>query len=165
MNLKTLIFADKTSLTQGEWKSGTIQRKLWPSKRAKSRAYKFGPSYKWRIITFVASGYNCRLRILLNIKKQIFRATLGVTTEDDTVTLCDYEFHATEPGWHCHARCDDISTLDSAVNRIGSRRMPNADRFHRRADFTFGNTEITEVTAFNCAINFFKIDKRAGGIL
>lgn len=165
MNLKTLISANKLSMKHGEWKSGRIPRTLWPSRRAKSKAYKFGSSYKWRVLTFCASDYDCRLLILLNLNKQIFRATLGVSIEGDTISICDYEFHASEPGWHCHARCDDISTLDPSVNRFGGQRMPLTENFHRRVEFKFGNSEITEVTAFSCAVKFYKIDKQEGGIL
>jgi hypothetical protein len=99
---------------------------------------------------------------LLNLSKQIFRATLGVTENGETAVLCEYEFHASEPGWHCHARCDDLELLDSAVTRFGSKRLPSAGKHHRRDRFTFGKAELTEVTAFNAAVKFFKLYKEEG---
>lgn len=163
METKTLITAPKMQLRTGEWKRGPIPRSQWPSRRAKSKAYKFGPRYQWRIITFIACGYDCRVRILLNVEAQIFRATFGVTEDGETKVICDYEWHASEPGWHCHARCGPVAEIDAAKNRFGSIRLPSARNFHRRQDFKFGNTEINEVTAFNCAVTVFRI--RQGGDL
>lgn len=162
MNLRALIGAPKHSVKAGEWKRGEIPRPQWPSRRAKSKAYKYGPLYSWRVVSFQALGVECRIRILLNLDKQIFRATFGVTEAGETTVLCDYEFHASEPGWHCHARCGDAAQIDSGTNRFGSKRLPGAGDKHRRMEFKFGKADLNEVTAFNCAVTFFKV-REAGG--
>jgi hypothetical protein len=160
MNLKTLILAQKSSVdTGGDWKRGEIPRSKWPSRRAKTKAYKYGQLYRWRVITFHAAGYDCRVLLLFNEAKQIFRATLGVVVSGDTITVCDYEFHASEPGWHCHARCGDLADINPAHNRFGGVRLPKAGDFHRRTEFNHLKQPLTAQTAFNCAISIFKIDK------
>lgn len=164
MDLRGIVAAPKTSVKPGDWKQGEIPRSLWPSRKAKSKAYKFGPLYQWRVVCFSALGRECRVRILFNQSKQIFRATLGVTSQGETVVLCDYEFHATEPGWHCHARCADISTVDANTNRFGSVRLPKSGAKHRRPAFNFEKSELSPLSAFNCAVKFYGID-RSGGAL
>jgi hypothetical protein len=161
MRLRTLVVAAKASVKTGEWKRGEIPRAQWPSRKAKSKAYKYGPLYQWRIIGFDAAGYSCRVRLLLNEHKQIFRATLGVVLDAQIVVLCDYEFHSAEPGWHCHARCGDVQTIDGGTNRFGAQRLPAAGSRHRRMEFRFKKSELTAATAFNCTVAFFKIDKEA----
>lgn len=163
MDLKTLVFANKSSVdTGGAWKRGEIPRGKWPSRRAKSKAYKYGPLYQWRVITFESLGYDCRILLLFNDSKQIFRATFGVQNAGDTVTLCDYEFHASEPGWHCHARCGDLATINPVHNRFGGVRIPKAGQYHRRTAFNHQKQPLTAQTAFNLAISMFRIDKDGG---
>lgn len=162
MQLRSLIGADKSSMKPGVWKRGEIPRAQWPSRKAKSKAYKYGPLYQWRIVSFTAVGQECRLKLLLNLDKQIFRATFGVVRDGDITILCDYEFHASEPGWHCHARCGEIGQIESNSNRFGSRRLPTSNGYHRRTDFKFGRSELSELTAFNAASKFFKLHKEEG---
>ena len=164
MDLQGLIAAKKASVRTGDWKRGEIPRAQWPSRRAKAKAYKFSDLYQWRIISFSAEGQDCRVRILLNESKQIFRASFGVTVAGETTTLCEYEWHASEPGWHCHARCDDFAKLDPSFNRFGAQRIPAYGRHHRRTEFKFRKSPLTAFTAFNCAVEVFKID-RGDGVL
>jgi len=162
MNLKTLIGSVKSSVKTGEWRRGEIPRSQWPSRKAKSKFYKWGPLYTWRIITFSVEGRDCRVLLLFNENKQIFRASLGVTSQGDTLVLCDYEFHASEPGWHCHARCGDISSISAGTNRFGAVRLPSFGSRHRREEFKFGKSELSPLSAFNCAVKIFGIDKSDG---
>ena len=159
MSLKAIIAAPKTRIKPGEWKHGTIPRAQWPSRRAKSKAYKYGPLYKWRIISFSADGHECRVRVLFNKEAEIFRATLGVVENGDTKILCEYEYHASEPGWHCHARCGNLADINPAANRFGSTRLPEAGKKHRRAEFKFGKADMDEDTAFNCAVTFIRVSE------
>lgn len=159
MKLRGLVGAPKASVNTGSWRKGEIPRSQWPSRRAKAKAYRYGPLYQWRIITFGAKGYDCRVLLLFNESKQIFRARFGVMVGGDTVTVCDYEWHASEPGWHCHAKCDDLTSLDAATNRFGSMRIPKAAGYHRRNTFQFRKSPLTAQIAFNCAISVFRIDK------
>ena len=162
MNLKGIIAANKAAVDTGDWKRGEIPRSKWPSRRAKAKAYKYGPLYQWRVISFQAAGHDCRVLLLFNEAKRIFRATLGVTMGGETTVLCDYEYHASEPGWHCHARCGDVVTINPAHNRFGSIRLPKASAPHRRAEFNHVKQPLSAQTAFNCAISIFKIDRGEG---
>ncbi len=162
MNLRALISAPKSSVDTGEWRKGEIPRSQWPSRRAKSKAYKYGPLYQWRIIRFDAAGHQCRVLLIFNAYKQIFRARFGVTANGETKALCDYEYHASEPGWHCHARCDDLAMIDPAATRFGARRIPAAGAFHRRVGFSFRKSPLTAQTAFNCAVSLFRIRSAEG---
>jgi hypothetical protein len=163
MNLKGIIAAEKTSVdTGGDWKRGEIPRPKWPSRRAKAKAYKYGPLYQWRIISFQADGNDCRVRLLFNEAKRIFRATLGITRGGETVVLCEYEYHASEPGWHCHVHCGDLANLNPAFTRFDTVRIPRASSRHRRTEFRHLKQPLSAQTAFNCAISIFNIDKAEG---
>lgn len=164
MDIREIVASAKSDIDVGQWASGEMKRGLWPSRRAKAKAYRFGPSYSWRIITFKVDDRDCRVRILLNESKRICKVKLGVTSDGETLVLCEYEFHASEPGWHCHVRCDEIDTLDPTKTRFGSQRIPAAGTYHRRDEFVFKNQPITKVTAFNCACSFFGI-KTQGALL
>lgn len=165
MNLRGIIAAEKSAVDTGDWKRGEIPRPKWPSRRAKAKAYKYGPLYQWRIISFQAGGQDCRVLLLFNESKQIFRATLGVTRGGETTVLCDYEYHASEPGWHCHARCGDLASINPAHNRFGGVRLPRASSFHRRTEFRHLKQPLSAQTAFNYAISIFKIDRAEGMVV
>ena len=164
MRLCQIISADKEIQSTGTWGSGKMARSDWPSRTAKAKAYKFGTAYTWRIIKFTCKGLDCRVRVLFNEDKSIFRATFGVTISGDTTVLCDYEWHGSEPGWHCHARCDEVNDLDPSKNRFGSRRLPAAGTFHRRMEFGSVHGPMDEETAFNTALSVFRI-KPSGTLL
>lgn len=164
MNIKDIILSTKSAVNTGEWRRGEIPRAKWPSRRAKAKAYKYGPLYQWRIVTFWAGGYDCRVRLLFNGGKQIFRASLGIMISGETVVLCEYEFHASEPGWHCHVRCGEIEGVHTAYNRFGSARIPEAKSYHRRMAFQARKQPLTAQTAFNLAVSTFRIDKDGGGL-
>ena len=164
MRLMDVVKAEKSAMNARDWAAGEIPRSLWPSKKAKPKAYKIGPAYQWRIVSFHTLGHDWRVRILLNVDKHIFRATLGVHLKGEMVVVCEYEFHASEPGWHCHARCEEVSTLDPATNRAGSRRIPSARTKHRDIEFRFKKAELTTSNALNCAADFFGLDKTGGGL-
>ena len=40
------------------------------------------------------------------------------------VVLSDYEFHATEPGWHCHIAVKPVSELNSGGARYEKKKWP-----------------------------------------
>ena len=128
MDLRNIIKAKKSGIDTGKWGNGHMSRPNWPSRKAKAKAYKWGPDYHWRVLQCDVDWVlgKCRVRLILNKRKQIFRATLGVTVDGETKTLCDYEYHASEPGWHCHARCDHLDSIDPATNRFGGARIPKA---------------------------------------
>ena len=124
MNLKDLIRADKTGLETGTWASGHIPRTAFPMSKVRDRKYKYGPEYRWRLIKFVAEGLKCRILLQLNEGKEILRARFGVEVNGDMVVLCTHEFHASEPGWHCHVTFDEIAAVPPGAARSGKKKWP-----------------------------------------
>lgn len=67
----------------------------------------------------------------------------------DTIVLMDKEFHAGEPGWHCHFTSKKVDSAVAGVARAGKRRWP------RGADpkAEFG---VTEAGALSIAAEMFQ---------
>lgn len=124
MNIKDLIRAEKSGLDTGRWAQGHIPRTAFPMSKVKDRKYKFGPDYRWRVIKFDAAGITCRILVWLNESKEILRARFGVEINSDIVVLCDHEFHASEPGWHCHVTFDEIANVTPGTARADKIKWP-----------------------------------------
>jgi hypothetical protein len=124
MDIKEVVRALKTDIHLGEWIAGHIPRSTFPLSRVREKTYKLGPEYRWRIITFDCLRRSFRLLIVFNEGKQIYRATLAIEVERDLIVLCQYEFHASEPGWHCHVTFREIDGLPVGVTRSHLRRWP-----------------------------------------
>lgn len=124
MNLKQILRGTKLTLDTGKWHSGHIPRTAFPMSAVKNKSYKFGPEYQWRVVRFECVATVCRVLIVLNENKQIFRATLGVEDGADMRVLCQYEYHASEPGWHCHLNTEQHEQLPVGVMRSHLRRWP-----------------------------------------
>lgn len=122
--LKDIIRSKKTNIDTGKWTRGHIPRSAFPMSRLKDKRYKFGPEYSWRLVKFEALTKPCRILIFFNDNKEILRARLGVEVNGDMVVLSDYEFHATEPGWHCHVAVKPISELGSGAARVQTKKWP-----------------------------------------
>ena len=135
MNITDIVRALKTDIHVSEWRSGHIPRASFPLSQARNKNYKFGPSYKWRVVTFDCLQRSFRLLILLNEDKIIYRATLAVEVEGDLVVLCQYEYHESEPGWHCHVTFRDADMLPRGVTRGHLRRWPGKGAVPSRPDF------------------------------
>lgn len=124
MNLKDIIRVEKTNLSLGKWGRGHIPRASFPMSRVKDKRYKFGSEYAWRVVQFDADGQRCRILIILNENKEILRARLGVESSGDMIILSDYEFHASEPGWHCHVATEDHTEVNAGAARHDKRKWP-----------------------------------------
>jgi len=152
MNLKEVIKAEKTGLDVGKWNDGHIPRSAFPLSKVKDKSYKFGPSYSWRVMKFSCLGNKCRVLIILNEGKQIFRARLGIDKDGDMVVLCEYEFHSSEPGWHCHFTLADLESIEPGAARDGKRRRPKMD--NPAALFTASKANAVAIAArrFGCEV-------------
>jgi hypothetical protein len=65
---------------------------------------------------------------VFNEAKQKYEAILGVMAADKSLRiLCSYEYHASEPGWHCHATHDDTVTLSHGFMRGPWMKRPWTD--------------------------------------
>ncbi len=123
--LKEILKSPKTNVQIGSWSTGHVPRNKFPLSRARSKHYRFGPDYQWRIVTFEAAGNSCRILILLNEYKETYRARLAVEKDGDMLVLCEHEYHATEAGWHCHVTSEPISSAPVGAARYGKTKWPN----------------------------------------
>jgi hypothetical protein len=144
MRLQDIIRGSKADLDTGKWQSGRIPRTAFPMSRLKDRHYRYGPDYLWRLVRFEAAACSCRILILLNESREVLRARLGVELDGDMVVLSDYEYHATEPGWHCHVTFEDVADVGPGAARQGKRRWPNRSS---RQDFAVDRSNAMTVVA------------------
>jgi hypothetical protein len=135
MNVKQIIRAEKGTVTVSEWKSGHISPASFPLSKVKRKTYKFGPEYQWRIVNFECLGQKFRILLLPNENKQIFRASLGAEDNGDTILMCHHEWHASEPGWHCHVSFNEVESLPSGVSRSHLKRYPKPGVNHKKIEF------------------------------
>lgn len=131
--LRDIIAAPKSDIRLGTWQTGKVPRADFPIAR---KAYSLGRSFEWCVITFEAAGEEIRVLVIFNQAKEKYDAVLGVMGTAGLRVLCAYQYHAGEPGWHCHATCDDASTIPTGIFRgPWVRRVPLGNRPHRRLGF------------------------------
>lgn len=153
MRLKHVIAAPKTDILIGKWKSGKVPKASFPVGR---KAYGLARSYGWCIISFKADDERYRILIVLNESKQIYQAVLGKVGPKFMSILCSYEFHASEPGWHCHADCGDIGSVPvGAMRSHQMERLPRGGNFHRNCLFN-----VTKESAVHLAIDQFNVEEK-----
>jgi hypothetical protein len=152
MNIKEVVRAPKTDIHVTEWRAGHIPRVSFPLSRVRDKHYKLGPEYRWRVITFDCLWNTFRLLVVFNEGKQIYRATLAIEVERDLAVLCQYEFHASEPGWHCHVTFRETDGLPLGVGRSHLRRWPGANTRPSRPEFG-----VRETNAVGLAMTRFRI--------
>lgn len=92
--------------------------------KVSDKSYKFGPDYIHRFVYFEIQQHKYTIWILLNESKSISRARLGLEVGQDMVVLCDHEWHASEPGWHCHFTREDQGKVEPGAVRTGKKRWP-----------------------------------------
>jgi hypothetical protein len=92
--------------------------------------------------------------------KQKYEAILGVMSANGLRILCSYEYHASEPGWHCHATHDDVDTIScGAMRGPWIKRVPGMRKIHRpqkHRNFKIGDSD----TAIRFAVRRYKIEKK-----
>jgi hypothetical protein len=132
MNIRDVVRGPKTDVSISEWREGHIPRERFPLSRVRSKSYKLGPDYKWRVISFDCLGDSFRVLVVFNEAKQIYRSTLAVEIRqsgraaNELAVLCQHEYHASEPGWHCHVTFAETDTLPLGVARSHLKRWPQA---------------------------------------
>jgi hypothetical protein len=153
MHLRRIIRAQKTAIKIGPWRSGKVPKADFPIAR---KAYGLGNSYEWCVVTFQALGGHFRVLVVLNEPKEKYEAILGLMASGMLRLLCSYQWHADEPGWHCHATCDDPATVPRGIMRgPWIRRIPKARRLHRHQQFN-----VTKASAVQLAIDRYKIEEK-----
>lgn len=133
--LSDFIRADKTDLDEGQWNTGHISQSAFPLSHARKKHFRFGPEYRWRLVRFRALGEKCRVLILFNAPKLICRSTFAVEVANDLAVLCNHEYHADHPGWHCHLVNLSHDKVAPGVIRTGQRRWPGPKANHSRLEF------------------------------
>ena len=149
--------AEKTNVDTGHWQSGHISPSAFPLSKAKKKNFKFGPEYKWRVVRFDCLGFKCRVLILFNDSKMICRSAFAVEAPNDLVVLCSHEYHASEPGWHCHLTVDSHDKVEPGVFRTGQRRWPQARSAHARMEYG-----ITQASALTHVAARYRFQAQAG---
>jgi hypothetical protein len=154
VRLQQIVRASKADIHIGPWHKGNVPKADFPI--AKS-AYGLGSSYQWCVIRFDALGFQCRVLVVLNAPKQKYEAILGASADGLLRILCSYEYHAAEPGWHCHASCGDVARVPMGFMRgPWVRRVPRAKATHNRLDFGVGDRDEAE----RFAIDFYGIETK-----
>lgn len=134
-NLAEIVRADKIIIDTGKWATGHVSRSAFPLSKARTKHYRFGPEYSWRVVRFECLGLRCRVLILFNGGKEICRFTLAVDVQEDLAVLCNHEYHADHRGWHCHLTWEGHDRVTPGVVRTGQRRWPHARAEHSRKEF------------------------------
>jgi hypothetical protein len=148
VRLRQLVIAPKSDIKIGAWKSGKVPRSEFAIGKS---AYSLGSAYQWCIISFQCLDIDCRVLVLVNFSKQRYEAILGVLASEGVRVLCSYEYHATEPGWHCHAACDDVSKIPSRYMRgPWVRRIPGARKTHVSLNFDVRDQASAQRFAISC---------------
>jgi len=140
MDLGRVILAQKSAIKVGSWRSGKVPRADFPLGR---NAFRLGSSVQWCVVSFQVLGAEGRVLVVFNPGKEKFQAVLGVMGVGSVLhVLCDYQYHATEPGWHAHASCEPASRIPAGVLRgPWIKRIPAPRAWHRRADFALDGQE------------------------
>jgi hypothetical protein len=156
MRLREVLRAKKADVVLEPWKRGAIPPSAFKL-RQNMKAVGQGSAYQWRIIRFSAATEQFRILVLWNEAKNIYRATLGQEVGGVVRIICVREFHAREPGWHCHAvlRCHQGV---SVWNHRELRRFPLG--ISETDDF--GVTSNERATAI--ALRFYNVEQ-SGGLL
>lgn len=153
LKLRRVINGAKVVTSWGKWTKGDkpMPKAAYPLSK---NAFTIAKAYTWRVIEFECLGKKFRLLIAFRLDLNRYQSHLGMVVGNDTLTLARYEFHAGEPGWHMHCRCDDTGAVPGTM-KCSDRRFPDPNSFHRQMDFG----TVDEVTAFERAVSVFRLRK------
>ena len=131
----------------------------FPLSRRRSRSFRLGAAYRWRIVLFDAVGRKFRLLIAYNAAKEQYVAVLAEERERDNAVIASYEFHGTHAGWHLLSACGPVEACPEGVMRgPWQKRFPPARDFHRRTHYGVSSDE----AAVAVAARFFRLHKSEG---
>lgn len=154
MRVRDVIASEKTDIVLSKWKSGKVSRADFPLSKAKGRAYRLGASFRWRVISFSALGEAFKVLVLLDEGRHFYRAVLAQVVGSDLRILCQHEYHATDPGWHCHISSGPVSIIPTGIMRgPWVRRWPKRGGSHREFN-------IDESSAVAKAQSVYRIHER-----
>ena len=141
----------KTVTKPGEWKTGKMGKQAFPM--ARGRHYVLGARWTWRVDVLASGETECRLLTAFEPSTEQFLSILTYRRGAVHVVVARLEYHGYEPGLHCHAACEPLSTVTGGVVKpYGTRRLPAHGSPHRRASY-----EMTQQSALQTAFRFFNV--------
>ena len=141
MDVKGLIAAPKIITRRGEWKHGNKIPKT-AFRFSKGNPIRLGKRFHWRTIDLAAGENKFACLVAYRRDKEEFASYLCLMDGTDMKLLARFEFHGTHPGWHVHVECAGIGKIP--IGRMmwpGQKRIPRADRGHRRQRFAVDSDE------------------------
>lgn len=119
MNVWHLRRASKCNINLGKWSSGSMNKAAFPLSKARTRFYRLGQAWTWRVVSFEAGSEVYRILVTFRTDKEQFQAMLGlVEARGDTKVIARLEFHGTHGGWHLHYAAGDLAKVPSGI-RVG----------------------------------------------
>jgi hypothetical protein len=162
MRIREVILAHKSDHDWGKWSDGKMPPSAFPLSKRRSRCFRLGSSYRWRVIRFQALSAHFRVLIAYNPAKEQYFAYLACEQDRDLSIIGSLEFHGTHAGWHTLSACGEIESLQAGIMRgPWQKRFPAAHRFHRRTEYGIINDD----AALDRASRFFRLHKMEGQML
>jgi hypothetical protein len=151
MRVRDVLRAEKRDVILEPWKQGNIPPNVFRL-RPNMKTVGQGKAYHWRVVRFAADAWSFRILIVLNEEKSIYRATLGQEVGEVVRIVCVREFHAREPGWHCHS----VLLCHQGVSVWNHRDLRRFPRGVSESD-SFGITSRERATAL--ALRFYNVEQ------
>lgn len=133
LNVWNLRKFPKSNIDFGKCETGKVKPTAFPMSRARSRSYRLGSKWRWRVIKFQCEGCDYRVLLAYRTDREQFLANLGLFSSGDTKIVASLEFHGTHPGWHLHYAKDQIDRVPAGI-----RRGPWNARFNCHSHLDFG---------------------------
>ena len=159
MRPRQLIRKPKTVTKAGKWETGKMGKQAFPLSRG--RYYVLGARWTWRVDVLTAAGFECRLLTAFEPSTDQYLALLTYRRGSVYVVVARLEYHGHEPGLHCHAACEPLSTVTGGVVKpYGTQRLPRHGSRHRRASY-----DMTQAGALQTSFRFFNVSATPEGAM
>ncbi len=156
MRVRDFLRAKKTVTKAGSWKDGKMPRTAFPL--VGTRSLRLSGGWEWRVDQIEgANSSDCRLLIAIREDVEACQAYLSIRRGSDYAVIARLEYHATHPGWHCHAECGSVDDVPVGVIQTSRlRRLPNARAYHRR------RAQVTRLDVLNVVYSVLRVSERTG---
>lgn len=156
MKLSEVLRSKKKSISATHWTTEKIRTKDFPLARGR---YPLTRRWRWKVERFEALTRRFRLLVAYHTIVPEFIAVLGEEVVGDCRVLASLEYHRTHPGWHVHSSCEHIERLPIGLTRpLQFSRIPGNNMPHRSLDFLPPGTGMTDASANDIAIDFFRLE-------
>jgi hypothetical protein len=152
VKLRSLIYAAKTVIDKGAWRSNTkMPKSAFPLSKS---GLKITAKYSWCVLRFGALGEHFRVLIYHRLDLEQYHALLAREHHGDMLVMARLEFHGTHPGWHCHSACDSAGKVSGRTG-TPDRRIPLKSGSAKQSKFGIGSDR----AAYDKAVKFFRLHK------